>query len=268
MGQASLGTINVSGYAGDDTTVSQSVSASYTFSGGAAVVTFPASTTASFFPGGSTQPEYLYFSPDGNFFFGGSPTDGFDIMVGVRNSGTQNFGGLYYNAGLFQDDSQLSSDIAYFNSYYGSFNATAAGNILQHQRISDSFNSGAYGSTFADTFTPPVPATYTDAIGGEQYAVGANGAIRIGQALWPFIGIDVGLQAPAFSGPSVYLNPTGIVNAASFSPFTAGVSPGEFVTLYGSNLAPGTDIFTGAPFPPNSTAYRFWSTGLPRRFTS
>jgi uncharacterized protein (TIGR03437 family) len=62
----------------------------------------------------------------------------------------------------------------------------------------------------------------------------------------------VGIKAPTFTAPAggaPYINPTGIVNAASFSPFTAGISGGEFLTLFGSNLAPGTDIFTSAPFP-------------------
>src|SRR4029077_8442147 len=38
----------------------------------------------------------------------------------------------------------------------------------------------------------------------------------------------------------VYLSPTGIVSNASFSPFTAGVSPGDFVILEGNNLGPTT----------------------------
>jgi uncharacterized protein (TIGR03437 family) len=38
----------------------------------------------------------------------------------------------------------------------------------------------------------------------------------------------------------VYLNPNGMVNAASSAPFTAQLAPGEFLTLYGSGLAPTT----------------------------
>ena len=45
---------------------------------GAAVVTFP-NVNAAYF----NSQEYLYFSPDGNFFFGGPP-NGFDMLVGVR----------------------------------------------------------------------------------------------------------------------------------------------------------------------------------------
>ena len=57
----------------------------YIFSNGAAVVTFPNSNTALF-----TGQYYLYFSPDGNFVFGGSPNS-FDLIVGVRTgTGTPN----------------------------------------------------------------------------------------------------------------------------------------------------------------------------------
>lgn len=252
-GAGTLTQLSMTGYygGGGASTISQSNSGlGYFFSGGAAVLTFPVSTTASFFGGGK---EYLYFSPDGNFFFGGSPDAGFDMIVGVRNAaGAANFSGLFYNSGFYQDDSSLSLGGAFFNGYYGAFNATTGGSIIQHERVNDPANSGSFGSTFADSFTPPITGTYIDPAGYEQYTVGAGGAARVGLGVWPFIGIDVGLQAPKFTAPAggaPYIDPTGIVNAASFSPFTAGVSDGEFLTLYGSNLAPGTDVFTGAPFP-------------------
>ena len=42
----------------------------------------------------------MYISPDGNFVFGGSPTS-WDFWVGVRTgTGTPNFSGLYYQAGI------------------------------------------------------------------------------------------------------------------------------------------------------------------------
>jgi uncharacterized protein (TIGR03437 family) len=62
------------------------------------------------------------------------------------------------------------------------------------------------------------------------------------------LGINISLQAPALTGTGVYLNPQGVVNAASSAPFTAQLSPGEFLTLYGTNLAPSTQSAT-VPFP-------------------
>ncbi|MGA2716870.1 MAG: hypothetical protein ABSG41_27600, partial [Bryobacteraceae bacterium] len=269
-GSGGLGTVSATGYFanGGATPISQSSSpVKYFFSNGAAVVTFPsASPSATFFPcgsgtscGGTANPEWLYFSPDGNFFFGGSPTGGFDMIVGVRNSGTQNFGvptsgSLYYNAGLYQDASQLSAQaVVDFDGYYGSFNTTSQGGIYAHQRL-DSLFYGVYNYTFGDSFTSPVSATYTDTAVSEQYAVGAGGAIRIGQFIWPYIGIDIGIQQPPPpaappSGLPVYIYPAGVVNAASFAPFTAGVSNGEFVSLFGINLAQKSDSAQSLPLP-------------------
>jgi uncharacterized protein (TIGR03437 family) len=217
----------------------------------------------------------LYFSPDGNFFFGGSPstgvanTSGYDMIIGVRNgSGTQNFQGTYYQAGIDQDTSQISSGYADFDGFYGSFNAQSNGDIVAHQRVNDLiFNASTYDFTYSDAFTPPVTGPYSDAGGGfvypAQYAIGAGGTVRIGQgtvtpatattpATGPYLGISVALQAPTFTpGPTqpVYINPTGVVNAASFSPFTAGISNGEFTTIFGTNLAPKTVVASSVPYP-------------------
>jgi uncharacterized protein (TIGR03437 family) len=81
-----------------------------------------------------------------------------------------------------------------------------------------------------------------------NYLVGAGG-VRIGSGIGPYLGINVALPAPSFSGPGVYLNPAGVVNAASSAPFTAGIAPGDFITLYGANLAPGTATAYTVPFP-------------------
>jgi uncharacterized protein (TIGR03437 family) len=245
-GNGNLGTVNVNGTDGAGNAISQSNSnMKYFFSNGAAVVTFPDSSTANFF----SDAEYLYFSPDGSFFFGGSPSPDsgnsteYDMIIGVRNgSGTQNFGGLYYEAGIDQNFSQLTTSGGYvdFDGYYGSLNATSTGTILAADRLDDIF-TGVYGNSYSDSFTPPVTGSYTDSNSNFQFAVGDGGAVRVGQGIWPFLGITVALQAPTFTPTgSVYINPTGIVNAASFSPFTAGISDGEFLTVFGTNLAPSS----------------------------
>jgi uncharacterized protein (TIGR03437 family) len=76
-----------------------------------------------------------------------------------------------------------------------------------------------------------------------------DGTIRIGYGIGPYLSLNVAFQAPAFSGPDVYLNPDGAVNAASSAPFTAQVSPGEFLTLYGTGLA-STTAGASVPYPP------------------
>jgi uncharacterized protein (TIGR03437 family) len=255
-GAGSLGTVAINGYyeGGGSSTISQSSNVTYTFSNGAAVLNFPVSSTANFFSG----QEYLYFSRDGNFFFGGSPT-GFDMIVGVNNtSSDQSFGTcnggtscLYYQAGIDQDLSDLGNGYADLDAYYGSFNATSAGNIIAHERLADQeFSISTYGYTFGDSFTTPVTGSYLDNFYSFNYWVGDGGTVRIGEGIGPYLGITVAFQAPSFApSGSVYINPTGVVNAASFAPFTAGVSAGEFVTIFGTNLAPGTQVASGVPYP-------------------
>jgi len=250
-GNGNLGTVNVAGYfggAGSRQLTQANANMKYTFSGGAAIVNWPISSTANFFSG----PEYFYFSPDGNFFFGGSPSGGYDMLVGVRNgSGTQDFSGLYYEAGIDQDVSLLqSSGFANFDGYWGSFRAQSDGNIIVHDRLNSLFNANALGSTYYDNFTPPVSGNYTDSATSFQYAVGANGSIRVGSGSWPFLGFTVAIQEPPFTPTTpVYIDPTGVVNAASFAPFTAGISNGEFLAIYGTNLAANAVTASSFPFP-------------------
>ena len=259
---------------GGTSTISQSSSGvKYSFSNGAAVVTFPSSSTADFFPGGSAFPEWWYFSADGNFFFGGSPTNGYDMIVGVRNSGTQNFaqpgsGSLYYAAGLYENASQLGSfGVVDFDGFYGSFNTTSSGNIFAHQRLSSLF-AGPFNYSFTDNFTPPVSATYTDSVYPEQFAVGAGGAIRIGSGIWPYIGLEVAIQQPPPpaappSGAPVYIYSAGVVNAASFTPFTAGVSNGEYVAIFGDNLAQKTASAQSLPLSTTLAGVQVLVNGVP-----
>ena len=64
--------------------------------------------------------------------------------------------------------------------------------------------------------------------------------------------LQVWAKAPSFSGTGVFLNPTGVVNAASNSPFTAQISPGEVISLYGTGFPAASQILTAPlPFPTN-----------------
>jgi uncharacterized protein (TIGR03437 family) len=245
-GAGNLGTVGFGGYVGQTGSAKalQSLpNVKYIFSGGAAKVTFPNSNTALF-----AGDYYLYFSPDGNFVFGGSPYSA-DLFVGVRTgTNTPNLSGLYYEAGLDQDESTLIAGYASLDSFYGSLSANA-GAIVGHQRLLDVFNSSATNYTYSDAYTVPSSGVYSSA--STNYVV-SNG-IRIGSGIGPSLGISVALQAPAMnsnlSTTGVFLNPQGIVNAGSSAPFTAGLAPGELLTLYGANLASGLQVASGIPFP-------------------
>ena len=227
-------------------TISQSSSnVTYKANNGAAIVTFPTSTTANFYSG----QVYLYFSPDGKFCFGGSP-NGWDMLVGVRNDSSGfNSGAIYYAAGLDLDTSTLASTgAATFDSFYGSFSSTN-GSIIEADRL------------LYPGFAPSV-ATFGDSTSDTafaQYAFGNAGAVRVGAGKGPYLGLSVALQAPkspGSAGQTVYLDPTSLQNTASYAPFTAGVSPGELITLYGANLAAGTVVAPPADSPPIWAACR------------
>jgi uncharacterized protein (TIGR03437 family) len=236
-GAGNLGNVSLTGYVeGDGSTVVTQTAAGvkYTISNSAAVMAFPSPSNATLIAG----QKYLYYSPDGSFVFGGSPTS-WDFLVGVRTaSGTPSFGGLYYQAGM-----DLAST---FDSYYGSLNANA-GLAVGHERVADVFDGYLYGLTYSEAYSVASDGTYSNP-NVMRYVVGAGG-VRIGSGIGPYLGINVALPAPGFSGPGVFLNPAGIVNAASSAPFTAGVAPGDFITLYGTNLAPGTATAYTVPFP-------------------
>jgi uncharacterized protein (TIGR03437 family) len=225
----------------------------YIYSNGAAVITFPNNSNASFIGWNGQENEYLYMSPDGNFVFGGAPND-LDIFVGVKSNGSNpsGFSGLFYQAGIDDDESQGAGAI---DSWYGAFSVltgSLGGNMLVSEHIAYGGNVGS-NNTFSDTY----PSSFTN--GGYtntgtllQYVFSSNGAIRIGLGQGPYLGINVAIQAPTLNPPagiSVFLNPQGVVSSASFAPFTSGISNGELITLFGSNLAANAANAASLPLP-------------------
>jgi len=242
-GAGNLGTVAVNGYVGQSGSQKYTQSLSgvkYIFSNGAGVATFPNSNTA-FLVG----QYYIYISPDGNFIFGGSPSS-FDMFVGVRTGTAPTLSGLYYQAGVDEDESNLAAGYALLDTYYGAFKA-ASGSISAHQRVVDLLTSGGpIDYTYTDAYSAATNGAYSTAF--MNYAIGTNG-MRVGAGIGPYLGINVALPEPPLSGSGVFLDPTGILNAASFAPFTAGVAPGELLTLYGTNLASGLVVASDIPFP-------------------
>ncbi|MGD1094605.1 MAG: hypothetical protein ABSB35_21750 [Bryobacteraceae bacterium] len=211
--------------------------------------------------------ECLYIAPNmsmpvENFIFGGSPT-GFDFFVGVETAtGTTvkgfdagNFTGLYYQGGI---DEIISSSGGSLQTYYGAFSARS-GTILDHQRILAPLNPPIpqigyppqpFSNTYADTYTLAFGSNvgYTDTATGRDYALSEDGTMRLGFGIYPNLGISIALQAPAIAPPSsysasqLYINPIGVVNAASFAPYTSGISPGELIVIFGSGFDMTTQV--------------------------
>ena len=254
-GNGNLNAGTIVGYSGVSATPYQQLSSGlkYIFSNGAAVATFPNTGTL------VAGQKYLYFSPDGKFMFGGSPYTSatpFDMIVGVKASTTPTLSGLYYQAGLDEFEGDL-------DSYYGSFNVIAGAapqTFLGHERLNtfggsadSSVGGGVEDYTYSDTISLS-GTTYTNTYA--KYIVGDGGAVEITSGIGPYLGLSVAIQAACPVGTTatgtqgqcssptsgVYINPTGVVNAASDAPYTASLAPGELLTLYGSNLAASTVV--------------------------
>jgi uncharacterized protein (TIGR03437 family) len=230
----------------------------YSVSAGAAAVTFGSElTTANLDSILISGTKYFYFSPDGSFFFGGDPEDT-DFIVGVRQGSSGFFAPqtLYYTGGFFQDNSQVPiCDCVWLNSTYGGYAVLTDANnveILAHQR--DNAVGPPRGSFVADSTYSELPnmsgGTYGDFF--YEYFLGPGGTFAIGLAneTSGFLGIEVLMKGPNYtSSPtsSPYIYPTGIVNAGTSAPFTAEFAPGEFISIFGTNLAGATA--TDATFP-------------------
>lgn len=250
-GSGSIGNVSVTTYSGTSATAaSESLSGvTYSFSNGAAQLNLGGKRTSSTLLAGT---ELLYISPDRNFIFGGN-YNGYDMFVGVRaaSSPPSNFAGLYYQAGLDWNTAAPLNNYPPIDSYYGAFDALS-GKIIGHKRFSDvapqryqNLDSllpygGSTDFNYLDSYTLNSNGSSDDTAFSQHYWSTTDGAVRIGYGIGPFLALNVAFQAPAFSSSGVYLNPNGMVNAASSAPFTAQLAPGEFVTLYGTGLAPTT----------------------------
>ena len=265
-GRGGIGTVNFTAYLGSGGNTALSVredGVRYTFSNGAGNLSFPTSGNTAVF---GTQ--ILYISPDGNFIFGGS-NNNWDFFVGVRNGSAASFGGTYSQAGLSEDASQLTSaGFAVIGTFYGSLIATSsgpdAGSIIGHQRFADVFGTGVEDDTYSDTFPTGAAGQYTDGSTQTQYTFSQDGAVRIGFGVGPFLGISAAVRVPPQSSTGgVWLDPTGVRNAASFAPFTAQLARGELIVLFGSGLANGTTIQNVAPLPPMLGGVQVLINGVP-----
>ena len=257
-GNGGLGTLSVVGRAANlnDTEQTQTVSnAVYALSGAggsaSSTLTFPlpsGGTALTQFLSGTKQ---FAVSSDGNILVGGG-VNTYDIVVGVRaatSGGNSSYSGTFYSAGMDYDNSGASTANYYFDGFYGSVTANGIGTALNHQRINPSTDL-TYDYTWDDEFTLDSTGGFVEPF--ERFYVGAGGQARIlagGSSLYS-IELDVIPKTVAASG-SVYLNPLGIVNAASYSPVTNPITPGEMIRLYGTGLSGVTMTASALPLPTN-----------------
>jgi uncharacterized protein (TIGR03437 family) len=156
--------------------------------------------------------------------------------------------GLYFTTALEDSPGFLGTD-----SYYGATNNSgdAAGDGIVHERLSlVALQSEDFGSD--DQIVVNANGSASPDFNGYQYMFGDGAQAFVAIGTNGNYSLLVGMHAPSFSGPGVYLSPIGVVNAANFMPVTASIAPGELLELFGTGLAPaGTSIQIqgGQPFP-------------------
>jgi uncharacterized protein (TIGR03437 family) len=255
-GKGSFGNVTINGTAQSlNGTAATQTSSGATYSvtaNGTGTMTLPAPSSVSAGNVLLSGTKVLAVSPDGNLFIAGGQS-GFDFVIGLKSIGstaTQQLNGLYFNGYLMNYAPGTSNQEV--DSAEGSANEIASlGNLeIYHLRSNCDYCSNAFEDISDDTFAFNAGGTVS-APGSSAYAIGPNGDMVIGTGLGNTIyQLAFYVRAPAMTPTgSAFLNPQGIVNAASFAPFTAQYSPGEVVTLYGNGIASSDASLQSLPFP-------------------
>ena len=193
--------------------------------------------------------ENIFVAASGVYFIGGSlSAGGHGLIVGIKNYGSgtatnASFTGFYWAAGMRYD-----TQPARLTSVVGCVHADGAGDSIWARRTKQT-----------DGLLDASPLiTYNLAGDGSGVWASAPGHVNVDVNTTTFAssGVDIfnstsyelyfgALLAPQ-SATGVFLNPQGVLNAASFAPPGYPISPGGVMTLFGSGF-PATNANASAP---------------------
>ncbi|MBZ5590888.1 MAG: hypothetical protein LAP39_01530 [Acidobacteriia bacterium] len=191
----------------------------------------------------------IYVSLSGSVVLGGS-SDGTqqDILMGFKGGTGNTWANYFWQAGLRFESGGSAS--AFSGSLYSTGNGTVTLTRREHQLQS----TGAVTYDFTGVNAYTLAATGIGTAELTNVAIGAAGNGFVGAAGNPSdptgYELYLGVRRPTLSGNGVFLNPLGVVNAASSAPAGEPIAPGEFVALYGSNLAASSQV-AAPPYPPS-----------------
>jgi uncharacterized protein (TIGR03437 family) len=230
-------------------TTQQVAGATYTMGAdGTGTATFGTASTAALLSGART----LYVSADGNTLLGGSTAAGsHDFFIAVKAAAGANNGG--WNADFWATG--LRSDASGALGYTGAVSARGLGNLTWTRRYKQ-LGSGAYDFTGLETYSLISNGSGTILAAGAglgSVALGSNGKNFVGAIVnandTGGYEIFFGAQMNSLSGTGVFLNPQRVLNAASYAPAGNPISPGEYVSLFGSGMAAAA-VTAKSPYPP------------------
>ena len=190
----------------------------------------------------------LYLSASGDIVLGGSTAaGGHDIVIGVKalsaaTNATWNAPVPFWGSGLRVDPSAVAA-------YSGALSARGLRKVTWTKRFR-ALGAGVFDYTGINSYDLGTDGTGTSDY--TQVALGAAGKAFAGAAINSndpgAYEIYFGMLASTLTGTGVFLNPLGVVNAASSAPAGNPISPGEFVTLYGTALAKSSQT-AAPPYP-------------------
>lgn len=184
----------------------------------------------------------LAVSDSGDVFIAASH-DAHDIMIGVKAATSGTLAPALWTAGLRLDASGSSE------SFTGSAAPINGKYITATRRLHET--GAILNTTESNSYTEA--ADGSGSWGPSKIGVGAGGNLMVSASASATqdpggYQIAFSVASPILTGPSVFINPRGIVNAASTAPGVDGISPGEFIAIYGSGLAAST-ASTLPPYP-------------------
>ena len=251
-GAGTLSDVSVTGKAANlqDKVQTQTVAApSYSLtSDGSGTATFPLPSGGSALSQLLSGTRQIFVSSDSNFLIGGSTAPGgHDLLIGSKAfSGTANTGSLrnlYFAAGL-----QLTPNRP--GSYSGAANANGSGKLVSSRRVRQL--EGVLDFTGGSDYS--ITADGSGSVQSNRLAIGSSGnsyvvsGVGITDSNSYEIGFGIRATAAISGAATFYINPQGVVNAASFAPVGAPVSPGEFISIFGAGFATATTV-APAPLP-------------------
>jgi uncharacterized protein (TIGR03437 family) len=182
---------------------------------------------------------------------GTSGAGGHDIFIGVKpatGASTATWNSTLWAAGLRVDAASISA-------FSGAVAASGGTAVIWTRRIRQlSQATGIAAEDFTGTSQYKQNADGTGSLDDfTAIGLGAGGKLLVGAGIGDdptAYEIIVGVPKPSLSGTGVFLNPQGVINAASFAPPGNPISPGQFVALFGTGLA----TTTATAKPPYPTA--------------
>jgi uncharacterized protein (TIGR03437 family) len=134
-------------------------------------------------------------------------------------------------------------------AYSGAVHANGAQGLTWTRRIKA---LGADASDFTAVGSYTLNADGSGMVPLSSAAIGAGGKAFVSIALSTAdpnaFELNFGVKMADLTGSGVFLNPQGIYNAASYAPAGNPISPGEFITLFGTGLAAAPKVAT-PPYP-------------------